>query len=700
MKRILRNSLELLMLATIAITQPIFDMYGKNLPIFAAAKISKYEIAFFIFLVAVVPTVVAVVIENIIFAINKRAGQIVHRILLSLFGFLFGLALLRQIGVSLDVITYALALGISGLIVMGLIRSSLVKAFATYLSALAPLLTVMFVIQIQPVLTGSNSKLPPVVASASAPPVVLIVFDESPLFALLDADGNINSTRFPGFSKLASLATWHRNATAVSQQTFQAVPAIFTSNIPKIGDLPFLSDHPNNIFTMLQKTYPINGYESVTSLCPRNVCASAYPTDLERLYLPRLKSFLSDALVVYGHRVLPEKTRSQLPSVGQSWGGFAKSDTTTVVEGADEPANAKFDLTREGGPFFQFRMMNEAVDRMVSAKTPTATVMHLTMPHRPWFMSPSLQQYHGPPFLGDLNPSVGDRPKDYYQRYIYQLAAVDSMVNNLITRMQNAGLWDKSLVMVTADHGISFEPGLMQRATDFTNAGQVTDLFTIPMFVKMPHQAAGKIDDCAVTNLDLLPTVLDVTGVTTQAHLDGSSLVGACPSRALRPMTTPKESRMLESSFALAKARSDRYAQWLPREGPVQNIAGELSARTIQGTSLSAESKSADVSSWSSRLASQFQGIKSGVAQLAPTYLFGTINVVKSIPSNSDGLILVDGKVAGVVDELQNAPIGALEFQTMLDYTLLSPGNHSITLVIRKNIGDGVTYEMVGELGS
>jgi hypothetical protein len=699
MKRILRNSLELLMLATIAITQPIFDMYGKNLPIFAAAKVSKYEIAFFIFLVAVVPTVVAVVIENIIFAINKRAGQVVHRIFLSLFGFLFGLALLRQIGVSLDVVTYALALGISGLIVMGLIRSSLVKAFATYLSALAPLLTVMFVIQIQPALTSSNSKLPPVVALASAPPVVLIVFDESPLFALLDADGKINSTRFPGFSKLASLATWHRNATAVSQQTFQAVPAIFTSNIPKIGDLPFLSDHPNNIFTMLQKTYPINGYESVTSLCPRNVCASAYPTDLERLYLPRLKSFLSDALVVYGHRVLPEKTRSQLPSVGQSWGGFAKSDTTTVVEGADEPANAKFDLTREGGPFFQFRMMNEAADRMISAKTPTATVMHLTMPHRPWFMSPSLQQYHGPPFLGDLNPSVGDRPKDYFQRYLYQLAAVDSMVNNLITRMQNAGLWDKSLVIVTADHGISFEPGLMQRATDFTNAGQVTDLFTIPMFVKMPHQAAGKIDDCAVTNLDLLPTVLDVTGVTTQAHLDGSSLVGACPSRALRPMTTPKESRMLESSFDLVRARSDRYAQWLPREGPVQRIAGELSAQEILGSTIKTVPSTGAVATWTSAFSSQFDDVKPGITELAPTFIFGTIDVREKIPETTDGLVLIDGKVAGVINELSGAAPGEIDYQVLLDYTLLTPGKHVPTLVLRHRVGLTTQYELVGPLG-
>ena len=78
MKPILRNSLELLMLATIAITQPIFDLYGKNLPIFASAKISKYELGFFVCLVAVVPFASAFTFESIASKVNKRFGKLVH----------------------------------------------------------------------------------------------------------------------------------------------------------------------------------------------------------------------------------------------------------------------------------------------------------------------------------------------------------------------------------------------------------------------------------------------------------------------------------------------------------------------------------------------------------------------------------------------------------------------------------------------
>ena len=699
MKRILRNSLELLMLATIAITQPIFDLYGKNLPIFASAKISKYELAFFICLVAIVPFATALVIETIAWFVNKRLGKLVHEFFIFLFGAIFGLALVSQIGISYDAIAYALSLAIGMSIVWGLRRLEVMRTFVMYLSGLAPLLTVIFVLQVQPVFSEISPTMKISAAPEGKPPVVLIVFDESPLFALLDKDGKINPERFPGFAKLASLSTWHRNATAVSQQTVQAVPAIFTSRVPKKGDLPFLSNHPDNVFTMLESSYPINGYESVTSLCPRNLCSTASAIDLERLYLPRLKSFLNDALVVFGHRMLPSNARSSLPSTGQTWGGFAEAGDDAEAESGEtfEAADAKF--RRNAGSFYQLRMWNDAMNRMMTMPSPSASILHFTVPHRPWSFTPDLRKYYGPKFLGDLNPATGDLPKDYYQRYLYQLTAVDRLVDAMITRMQAAGLWDKSLVMITADHGISFEPGLVQRATDFSNPGQVTDLYTIPMFIKMPFQKTGTVDDCAVTNLDLLPTLLAVTGVKTSLQMEGESLVGTCPQRETRAMTTLKESRMLASSFELVRARSDRYAQWLPREGPVQKIAGELSAQEILGTTIKTVPSTGVVATWTSAFSSQFDDIKPGVTELAPTFIFGTIDVRDNIPSTTDGLVLIDGKVAGVINELSGVGPGEIEYQVLLDYTLLTPGKRVASLVLRHREGLTTRYELVGNLG-
>ena len=697
MKRILRNSLELLMLATIAITQPIFDLYGKNLPIFASAKISKYELTFFICLVAIVPFATALVIETVAWFINKRLGTLVHEFFILLFGTIFGLALVSQLNISYDAIAYVLSLAIGVSIVWGLRRLEIMRTFVMYLSGLAPLLTVIFVFQIQPVFSEISPTMKTVAAPEGKPPVVLIVFDESPLFALLDKEGKINPERFPGFAKLVSLSTWHRNATAVSQQTIQAVPAIFTSRVPKKGDQPFLSDHPDNIFTMLESSYPINGYEAVTSLCPRNLCSTASAIDLERVYLPRVKSFLSDALVVFGHRMLPSHARSSLPSTGQAWGGFAGASAADGADADHEAADAKF--LRNAGSFYQLRMWNGAMNRMMTMPSPSASILHFTVPHRPWSLTPNLHKYYGPRFLGDFNPKTGDLPKDYYQRYLYQLTAVDHLVDTMITRMQAAGLWDKSLVMITADHGISFEPGLVQRATDFSNPGQVTDLYTIPMFIKMPFQKTGVVDDCAVTNLDLLPTLLDVTGIKTSLQMEGESLVDSCPQRDLRAMTTLKESRMLASSFDLVRARSDRYAQWLPREGPVQRIAGELSAQEILGSTIKTVPSTGAVATWTSAFSSQFDDVKPGITELAPTFIFGTIDVREKIPETTDGLVLIDGKVAGVINELSGAAPGEIDYQVLLDYTLLTPGKHVPTLVLRHRVGLTTQYELVGPLG-
>ncbi len=697
MKRILRNSLELLMLATIAITQPIFDLYGKNLPIFASAKISKYELTFFICLVAIVPFVTALVIETVAWFINKRLGTLVHEFFIFLFGTIFGLALVSQLNISYDAIAYVSAVAIGASTVWGLRRLEIMRTFVMYLSGLAPLLTVIFVFQIQPVFSEISPTMKTVAAPEGKPPVVLIVFDESPLFALLDKEGKINPERFPGFAKLVSLSTWHRNATAVSQQTIQAVPAIFTSRVPKKGDQPFLSDHPDNIFTMLESSYPINGYESVTSLCPRNLCSTASAIDLERVYLPRVKSFLSDALVVFGHRMLPSHARSSLPSIGQAWGGFAQAGAAEGADADHEEADAKF--LRNAGSFYQLRMWNGAMNRMMTMPSPSASILHFTVPHRPWSLTPNLHKYYGPRFLGDFNPKTGDLPKDYYQRYLYQLTAVDHLVDTMITRMQAAGLWDKSLVMITADHGISFEPGLVQRATDFSNPGQVTDLYTIPMFIKMPFQKTGEVDDCAVTNLDLLPTLLDVTGIKTSLQMEGESLVENCPRRELRAMTTLKESRMLASSFDLVRARSDRYAQWLPREGPVERIAGELSAQEILGSTVKTVPSTGAVATWTSAFSSQFDDVKPGITELAPTFIFGTIDVREKIPETTDGLVLIDGKVAGVINELSGAAPGEIDYQVLLDYTLLTPGKHVPTLVLRHRVGLTTQYELVGPLG-
>ena len=91
----------------------------------------------------------------------------------------------------------------------------------------------------------------------------------------------------------------------------------------------------------------------------------------------------------------------------------------------------------------------------------------------------------------------------------------------LLRRLEATGLYDRALVIVTADHGVSFEPkGLMREVAP----QNLADIAGVPLFVKYPGQSRGRIDDRDAKTIDIVPTIADVLGVTIPWHVDGVSL--------------------------------------------------------------------------------------------------------------------------------------------------------------------------------
>jgi hypothetical protein len=84
-------------------------------------------------------------------------------------------------------------------------------------------------------------------------------------------------------------------------------------------------------------------------------------------------------------------------------------------------------------------------------------------------------------------------------------------------------MWDKALVLLTADHGVGWTPGEKPRSLGVRNA---PNLMWVPLFVKAPHQRQGRIDDRNWEQVDLLPTVADLLGVRVPWKMDGLSQNG------------------------------------------------------------------------------------------------------------------------------------------------------------------------------
>jgi len=94
-----------------------------------------------------------------------------------------------------------------------------------------------------------------------------------------------------------------------------------------------------------------------------------------------------------------------------------------------------------------------------------------------------------------------------YQAHLLQVGFVDRLIGSLIERLEETGLLDPSLIIITADHGVSFKTGGLLRPLTQDN---YTDIIGVPLFVKLPHQKRGEVSDVNVQGEDLLPTIADV----------------------------------------------------------------------------------------------------------------------------------------------------------------------------------------------
>ncbi len=90
------------------------------------------------------------------------------------------------------------------------------------------------------------------------------------------------------------------------------------------------------------------------------------------------------------------------------------------------------------------------------------------------------------------------------RRYLKQLGLVDRLVGELEARLKRTGLFDRALVVVTADHGVAFQPGVSRRNISTENIGEIAG---VPLLIKTPRQRRGRIVDSAARNLDIVSTI-------------------------------------------------------------------------------------------------------------------------------------------------------------------------------------------------
>lgn len=518
------GALHLFVLTSFAVAQPLYDLLGRYATFFVAHQADPTDIAAFTLTVSLGLPAMLVLVEVLVGLLSAQLRWGLHLILVAV---LAALVVLPPLNRAVD-LRSAAAVGTAavggGLLALAYARVGAVRSACTVLTLSVPLFPALFLFAspVHEVMRSPSVAVPSqVVVDKPTPLVVVIVFDELSLFALMDAQGKIDAVRFPNFAALAGATTWYRNATTVSDYTPLAVPAILTGVRPDHNRLPTAREHPRNLFTLLGGTYRLEVVEPVTELCPPDLCEHSQREDGSPSATAAL---LVDAGVIYLHMLAPADLRDRLPDIARQW--------TFKFQGwfFDHMVRAK-----RGD---RARRFNEFVDHIGPTAAPTLYFAHTLLPHYPYEFLPSSTRYAAAPLgfrpqHGDLTDIIEDLRSESWvgdpagaaqqqQRYLLQLGMVDNLVGRLVAHLRQHNLFDPALLVVTADHGVSFRPGQSQR---FVTEGNHEDIMWVPLFVKSPGQQQGRIDDRNVETIDIMPTIANALGIPLSWPVDGRSVL-------------------------------------------------------------------------------------------------------------------------------------------------------------------------------
>ncbi len=543
------RSFVVLGLSSLAVAQPLLDLFGRNPEFFVAGNYSTGQIVWFALIITLVPPLIGIASIAIATVINPRAGTIVYGVVVAVLGAAFVLALLRTIGVNPVVLVVVVALAGGAAAVVLALRTHAGRLLLSYL-AVANIAFVAMFLFISPtsklIAGGGSDDIGNVTVPEVGGPVVVLVLDEFPAATIMRPDGTINSDRFPGFAELASVSSWFRNASSQHNLTHRAVPSLLDGRITEDGLLPTYTDHPRNLFTLLGGEIPVFSYESVTSLCPPDVCAEEAPQPLTQA--------LEDASIVYGHRLLPGALRDGLPPIDNSWGAYGAQDERG---GGDDYIRDAYSRwlgldADERSPLGQAGVLSEHIAAITA--DPALHFVHVAVPHRPWVLSPSgYATSYAPTVIRDpADPAYAFENRMEFQLHSMQVGAVDSLISELLDRLGGLPTWDDTLLVVTSDHGSNLTPPDLGRMK--ITAENREEVFRVPLFVKSPGQTVGEIRDDSAQTIDVLPSIVDLLGAEVSWEFDGHSLFdGSSPTAGARV------SADVEAALDIAARRSEQF---------------------------------------------------------------------------------------------------------------------------------------------
>lgn len=376
--------------------------------------------------------------------------------------------------------------------------------------------------------------------SPRGPDVILITLDA---LSAIDADicGSAPSL-MPRLQALARQSTCYTHLYASSNFTTPATSTLETGTLPWTHLATQISAKvalPYQSHTLAQALHSA-GYRTYTST--DNQLASVRQRGTQSGYM--------------AHAISPsDLLRDRLRAALTLW---PQSSVPMLVDSALSFLGA-FDmhLHAQDNPFDSERVLGKVPAFLAdgNGEQPAFVWVHSMPPHSPYLPPPSTKyRLLGPgelerwsDFMGDNVPyalALQPQVDKHRLRYRESIMATDDAVADVLDQLQREGRLDKALLIISADHGESFEKGFLGHAGPQLHEA----LVRIPLIVKLPGQATGRVETQPVSLADIAPSVLDFLGLQPLPHADGRSLAagwrgGAIEARPVFSMSMERQSR-------------------------------------------------------------------------------------------------------------------------------------------------------------
>lgn len=334
-------------------------------------------------------------------------------------------------------------------------------------------------------------------AGADRPPSVLLIIADTLRFDHLDLYGYQRPTA-PALRHFASGGTTFDQCVAQATWTKVSVPSILTGLYPLTHGVLEFQDRLAAGATTLAETYRDAGY---TTLSMTSIRFAGAFTNLHQGFevLHESRSIPDDA----GSKTARHYVDRLLPWLGAN---------------RDVPFFALLHVADPHAPYrpeAPYDSLWADPDRAQTFEQEVAAVV-------PEIENPLLRRFEMPTreelARADVDP--GPYVAHEHDWYDGSIRAMDAELGRLFERIRELGLEDEIVVAFVADHGTEF----LDHGRHWHGHSVYGELARVPLVLRGPGIAAGRVRGDTVQTIDLAPTLLTLSGLEVPSALQGQTL--------------------------------------------------------------------------------------------------------------------------------------------------------------------------------